>query len=344
MKKINQTIIDSIIKKAKMVCPDSLALIGIYGSIATGDEYDKSDLDLLILINDDDGWKLGCGFILDDTNIGYDIYCTNWDMLKGDAECNHAHLSKLLNSKIVYVQDESALKKLEEIKADVLDFLKSDNRYEKAREALKNAKLAFTETCLSNGISEARTNGACVINYLLDTVMLYNGMYFRLGIKRTFKELEPLNISPLFVENINTIIHSKAVDEIMLSLKAMLLYVEDYISVANKREKPSAQNIAGSYEEMYSNWRNKIEEAANNGDVFSSFMNLCSLKSMLHDIAGDVEIEDFDIMLNFNPNDLYQNIKIFDDVLEKYKKNYDRAGILPKHYANVNEFAKDYLS
>lgn len=46
MKKINQTIIDSIIKKAKMVCPDSLALIGIYGSIATGDEYDKSDLDL----------------------------------------------------------------------------------------------------------------------------------------------------------------------------------------------------------------------------------------------------------------------------------------------------------
>ena len=62
-------------------------------------------------------------------------------MLKGDAECNHAHLSKLLNSKIVYVQDESALKKLEEIKADVLDFLKSDHRYEKAKEALKNAIL-----------------------------------------------------------------------------------------------------------------------------------------------------------------------------------------------------------
>lgn len=344
MNKINQTIIDSIIKKAEMVCLDSLALIGIYGSIATGDEYDKSDLDLLILINNDDGWKLGCGFILDDTNIGYDIYCTNWDMLKGDAECNHAHLSKLLNSKIVYVQDESALKKLEEIKADVLDFLKSDDRFKKAKEALKNAKLAFGQTCLSNSVSEARTNGAYVISCLLDTVMLYNGMYFKLGIKRTFKELEPLNMSPLFMENINSIIHSKAVDEIILNLKSMILYVEDYISVAKKREKPSAENIAGTYEEMYSNWRNKVEEAAYNGDAFSSFMNLCSLKYMLHDIANDVEIEDFDIMLNFNPKDLFENIKVFDDALEKYKKNYDRAGILPKHYANVNEFAKDYIS
>ena len=30
--------------KAKKVCPDSLALIGIYGSVATGDAYEKSDL------------------------------------------------------------------------------------------------------------------------------------------------------------------------------------------------------------------------------------------------------------------------------------------------------------
>ena len=49
----NETIIDIIIKKADALCPDSLALIGVYGSVATGDEYGKSDLDLMILINDD---------------------------------------------------------------------------------------------------------------------------------------------------------------------------------------------------------------------------------------------------------------------------------------------------
>lgn len=55
--------------KAKKVCPDSLALIGIYGSVATGDAYEKSDLDLLILIENNEGWQLGTGFILDDSNI-----------------------------------------------------------------------------------------------------------------------------------------------------------------------------------------------------------------------------------------------------------------------------------
>lgn len=52
MKEMNQRIIDAVIDKAKQVCPDSLALIGVYGSVATGDEYEKSDLDLLILIKE----------------------------------------------------------------------------------------------------------------------------------------------------------------------------------------------------------------------------------------------------------------------------------------------------
>ena len=47
----NQKIIDAVVNKANIVCPESLALIGINGSFMTGDFYEKSDLDLLILIN-----------------------------------------------------------------------------------------------------------------------------------------------------------------------------------------------------------------------------------------------------------------------------------------------------
>ena len=45
MNNVNQKIINAVIEKAEKVCPDSLALIGIYGSVATGDEKVKSDLD-----------------------------------------------------------------------------------------------------------------------------------------------------------------------------------------------------------------------------------------------------------------------------------------------------------
>ena len=82
----NQKIIDAVIEKAKALCPDSLALIGIYGSFLTGDIHEKSDLDLLILINDDNGWQLATGFIQDDLAVGHDIYCTNWDSLEYDAK------------------------------------------------------------------------------------------------------------------------------------------------------------------------------------------------------------------------------------------------------------------
>lgn len=96
----NETIIDADIKKADALCPDSLALIGVYGSVATGDEYGKSDLDLMILINDENGQVLADGFIIDDVDIGYDLYCTSWDMLENDAQCCHAHLSRLFDSMI----------------------------------------------------------------------------------------------------------------------------------------------------------------------------------------------------------------------------------------------------
>ena len=109
MDHVNQKIIQAVIEKANKMCPESLVLVGIYGSVATGDAYDKSDLDLLILIQDDNGWQLGTGFILDDKKIGYDIYCTNWDGLRYDAECHHAHISKLMDSQIVYVKNQEAL-------------------------------------------------------------------------------------------------------------------------------------------------------------------------------------------------------------------------------------------
>ena len=35
--------------------PGALALIGIYGSFMTGDFYEKSDIDLMIVINDERG-------------------------------------------------------------------------------------------------------------------------------------------------------------------------------------------------------------------------------------------------------------------------------------------------
>lgn len=81
---------------------------------------------LMILINDRNGWVLADGFILDDIDVGYDIYCTDWDMLEEDAQCNHAHISKLFDSVIVYCKDKNSLKRLNELKRKAAETLASD--------------------------------------------------------------------------------------------------------------------------------------------------------------------------------------------------------------------------
>lgn len=94
----NQKIINAVIQRANAVCLDSLALIGIYGSFMTGDYHKKLDLDLLILINDDRGWKLGSTFIQDDLQVGHNIYCTNLERLQNDVRYEHPNISKLMDA------------------------------------------------------------------------------------------------------------------------------------------------------------------------------------------------------------------------------------------------------
>ena len=94
---------------------------------------------------------------------------------------------------------------------------------------------------------------------------------------------------------------------------------------------------------MYSNWRNKVEEAVKNSDAFASFMNMCSFQCMLSEIAEEVEIDSFSVMDEYNPDSLEENVRIFDKYLHKYEQVYLQAGISVKRYSDVEEFVADYL-
>lgn len=305
MNQVNQTIVDAIIKKAEKVCPQSLALIAVYGSVATGDDYEKSDLDLMILINDDEGWKLSAGFILDDIGVGYDIYCTSWQMIEGDAECSHSRLSKLMDSKILYVKDESAVKRLDALREKAANLLQSEERLKKAEEALKNAKIAYADAMLSESLSETRTQAAYVIELLLDTVMLWNGRYFKKGVKRTFEELEEVMLPEHFVSGIEAVVMSKDIREIRNALTDLMAAVKRFAVRAEAKSEPS--------------------------------------QAMFDDIAREVAIGEYRVMDFYSPVMLADNAAAYDDALHRYLLEYQKAGIVPKHYSNVEEFAEDYL-
>ena len=338
----DETIIEAIIKKADVLCPDSLALIGVYGSVVTGDEYEKSDLDLMILINDESGQVLAEGFIIDDVDIGYDLYCTSWDMLENDAQCGHAHLSRLFDSMIVYCKDKSALKRLDEIRRKAAELLASDKRYEKADQAYSDAKKMLAEVYLAQSLSKARSCAGAAIEFIENAVMLYNGQYFKKGTKRTLDELKQLRLPFDLESGILAVIQAETVEKIRAGLTEVFVLTDEYLQYPKKKELPSAQNLRGTYEEMYSNWKNKMIEAAGRSDVYSSFMNLLSLQYMFYEIAECIAVDDFEIMDKFNPQKLEKNVAVFDQALNKYLAEYEKVGICPKHFENVTEFVEVY--
>ncbi|KAI4448406.1 hypothetical protein C823_002926 [Eubacterium plexicaudatum ASF492] len=338
----NETMIDAVIKKADALCPDSLALIGVYGSVATGDEYGKSDLDLMILINDENGQVLADGFIIDDVDIGYDLYCTSWDMLENDAQCGHAHLSRLFDSMIVYCKDKSALKRLDEIRRKATELLASDKRYEKADQAYSDAKKMLAEVYLAQSLSKARSCAGAAIEFIENAVMLYNGQYFRKGTKRALDELKQLGLPYDPETRILAVIQAETVEEIRAELTEIFVLTDGYLQVLKKREPPSAENLRGTYEEMYSNWKNKMAEAAGRNDVYSSFMNLLSLQWMFYEIAECIAVDGFEIMDKFNPKNLEENVDVFNQALNKYLAEYEKVGICPKHFESMTEYAEDY--
>lgn len=342
MNAVNQKIIQAVIEKANRICPDSVALIGVYGSADTEDEYEKSDLDLLILIDNDEGWKLGTGFILDDRKVGYDIYCTTWSGLRYDAECHHARISKLMDSRIVYVNNQDAYDELMALRTQAKQLLSSEERFQRVYELLDKAKIAYANACLCEGLGQIRVEACGVLSYISDAVMLYHGKYFRRGVKRTLEELAALPIDEVFVQWIKNTVVCKSISQLRDLLKHLVLYAESHMQQEKCKENPS-ESLSGTYEEMYSNWRNKVEDAAKKSDSFASFMNMCSFQLMLSEIAKEVEIGSFPVMDEYTPDSLEENVILFDKYLEKYERVYSRVGINVKRYSDVEEFVENYL-
>lgn len=341
----HRRIVEAIFRKAETLCPHSLDMIGVYGSCATGDTYEKSDLDLLILIRDEAGRCLAEGFILEDCGIGYDLYCTTWVMLEADAECGHPHLGKLMDAKILWVRDAEVMARLEDLRTRAASVLASEARFSKAEEALGRAKYAFAECCLAESLSCARYHAAGVIYEGLNAVMLSHGAYFRFGVKRATEEVAM--VDPSWDVRRSVLAVAEAEDEASLR-EAVVVFLREAgahmdAPVPGKREAPCPENLAGSYEEMVSNWQNKMAEAAERGDLFSSFMNLASLQGMLDGMAAALDFPAVEAMARYDPRDLRKNAEAFDGALAEYLEVYRRVGMEPKRYADVEAFLRMYL-
>lgn len=338
-------------KKADIVCPGALALIGIYGSFMTGDFHEKSDLDLLILINDDRGWQLGCGFIQDDLQVGHDIYCTTWEQLQRDARYEHPNISKLMDAEIVYCADDEYKKQLEALRKKANDILTapfSKEDFTKAETLLKEAEHYYTKTMISEHKSDVLYGAGSTIYYVENAIAMLNKKYFHCGVKRAYEELQAMQNRPErlcdMIDDVISAISAKSVKEhlTMLMKETVAVFHQVKKTIAAPKKPVSADSLTGTYEEMYSNWRNKIHAAAEIGDRHLALMSLVSANAMFAEIGSEINIDRYDILAGYDSQNLHSTAQAYDDILNAYLKEYEKAGITARHYPDIDAFLSDW--
>ena len=327
-------------------------MVGVYGSFMTGDIHEKSDLDLLILINDEAGYPLASGFIQEDLGVGHDIYCTTWERLEDDAKSGHPHLSKLMDSDIVWCADEMYRERLDALRQSVRSRMAeplSPKEFEGAAHLLAEAEQYYAKAMCADTLPKIREMACGILYCLPDALMLLNKRYYRRGTRRLYDELNALPNRPQqLCERMDAVVSADTPDKLKSALTSLLRETEAVFEavkkdVSPKKEPPSADNLTGTYEEMFSNWRNKMVLAAETGNRTMAFTTLGSLQAMLDDIAESVDIGTYDAISGYDPDDLWKTAEFFDAVLERYLTEYKRIGLDVKRYAGIDEFVKDYL-
>lgn len=347
----NKKIIDAVISKANAVCPGSLALIGVNGSFMTGDYYEKSDLDLLILINDDKGWQLGCSMIQDDLQVGHDIYCTKWEDLQYDANYEHPNISKLMDSEIVYCADENYRAQLYALRQKAKEILEapfSKEDYEKAERGLNEAQHCYAMAMLSDDSSKVSEWAGGVVYYVENAIAMLNKRYFHYGVKRVYEELNAMKKRPeKLCDMIDRVVSADSAASVkehitMLMKETTAVFQQVKETIPAEKKPVAVDTIGGTYEEMYSNWRNKMYLAAATGNRHLAFMSLISANVMFTEISSEVDIDEYDILDCYDPEDLYKTADAYDTILKEYLNEYKKGGISERRYTDIDAFVVDY--
>lgn len=346
----NAKLIDILIRRIERDCPGAVSLVGIYGSFCSGDFHERSDLDLMILLKDDRAWALAKGFILE--GIGFDFYCTTWESLESDAAYHSPYLAKLLDSKIVYCPDESdrvRLVALREKARGILSAPLCTEDLERAEKSYGEAERMLSKLMRTEDLVCCRGYICWLLYYLEQAICFLNKSYFRLGTKRVFKELAAMRYVPENYETlVRQLVSSATVADLRSTAIELLHAVDECFAEAGKalnvKVAPKANDLCGTLEEMVSNWRGKILNAAERGDAYAALMTLGSLQSFFDELVDAYDMPRYDAIAAYDPEDLEQTTRNFDSVLEAYHAEYNKVELPVAIYNDIEAFEKDYLS
>ncbi len=345
----NEHILRAILRKAEALCPDAIDLIGIAGSFHSGDIHGKSDLDLCIVINNDSAWKIASCFILE--NVAHDVYCTPWAKLEAMAAYTDPYVTKLLELNIAYCRDDASMQRYMALRHDVgarLSAPFTNEDCDKAESHVGKADQAYVDLLLGGDYGVCRFAAAKLLLAAEYALYLYNKAYVKRGIRRIPEELAAMPQLPAdFMSLYNRLVLAGDMDAMKSAATELLKSLRNFArqkraGVTNRREMTPA-DLKGTFEEIHSNWKNKMHLAAETDDAYLSLMTAASCQHFYDEMADQFLMEKLDLIKHTGPDNLHDAADAFDRAMESYRMNYDRLGADIVRYPDLEAFEGGYL-
>ena len=343
----NNNIIKVVKEQIELICPDSIDLIGIAGSFCNGNYYEKSDLDLVIVTNDlNKADELSKCFILD--GVGFDIYLSTWDRFDSMAQYNNLFVTKLKQLDIIYTRNEECLDKYKEYQ-ELLNSNMNDDV------TIKNKCNKYLSECINilNNINminnkEFYKTLGLIMNKIENIIFLSNKEYLHGSTINILDELSSPNIPINFINRYKSLINISNKEEIINVLESILEDIKEYyglelitihndISESKSKKDITPNDITGTYEELYSNYYNKLYHAAEINNQFLSFRTMVDAQLFFDEIYDEYNIEEYDLVGYYNPTGLEANANKFAELLNKWKELYDSLSINIEIYNSIND-------
>ncbi|HBU80443.1 MAG TPA: nucleotidyltransferase domain-containing protein [Paenibacillus sp.] len=347
----NELLINMVIERVKRDFLDDIAIIGLTGSFSTGDFHEKSDLDLIIINNTEKGWEISDCFILDD--VGYDIYCTPWDSrIQEQSTLESPNVSSLTELKILYYGKPEDLEKLNDFRQKALDALANpigEACLYRANKWIDLAKQAYSDTMLGEDIGSVRHASADVLYNLVNALVSMNNTCIKRGIKRYLEEIRSFRYVPDDLDSLYmSIIEAHTIEDNRIASFNMLNSVTRLHSTMCDnfivKPAPTFDNLRGTYEELWCNYRNKILNSVITNDASYVFLSVYGAQGYLDEMALEKGTKKFDIMQYFDASNLPVMKEKFLEVMDEYLDEYDKVGREVERFTTFEQLYAHYMN
>ncbi|CAH1220772.1 hypothetical protein PAECIP111892_04916 [Paenibacillus auburnensis] len=334
----NERLINMVIERAKRDFPNDIAVIGLVGSFTTNEYHEKSDLDFIIVNYTDDGWKIATSFIFDD--VGYDIYCSSWERIS-----TLTHLQVLYCAKPEYMDKINHLlgKKREELSEPI-----GENCINRAKKYIDIAKQKYSDLVLAENIGEAKYASGEMLHNLCEGIMNINNVCIVKGLQKLFEELLKLQYLPLdFENNYISLIEAKSINEIQSAAFVLLKSVVNLYSKIREeliaKPTPTFENLRGTYEELWCNYRNKTLRSTSLNDKSYTFLIARGAQNYLDEMTETRGTRKIDIMQYYDADNLEQYKGEFLKAMDEYLYEYEKVGRNVEKYDTFEELYKAFM-